>query len=251
MIRISLGNVGSGKTASEVREIMLNINQRKTYTNIRIKNTKQKNTHILKPEFIIKKQLVKTIQRRGGDLEPVYKQELNVEYWQELKEPINVVLDEAHSIINSRRAMSKTNIVINDWLALIRRVLGQSEAGQGDLVLITQLWNRIDNIARDMAHQIRYHICHYMKKCKHCGLVWHENSEHPEPLFICPECSSISIKKYSHRIEIYKFAGMDAFINWKDYGMKTYYSRYIINDIETYFPNYNTLQWDNMFSQYY
>ena len=52
MIRISLGNVGSGKTVSEVREIFINKFHRKTYSNIKTKLNHQINlTH----DMIIKK----------------------------------------------------------------------------------------------------------------------------------------------------------------------------------------------------
>lgn len=188
--------------------------------------------------------------RKTGEKEPIYKQSLNVDFWKEIKEPINVILDEAHSIVNARRAMSKTNQIVTDWIALIRRVLGQTEAGVGEMVFITQLPNRIDSIARDMAHQVRYHVCHFMKTCRSCGSSWRENSEMPESIFIC-NCGSTNIKKHSHSIEVYKFKGMEAYNAYKDFGQKAFYAHYFITDIEKYFPLYDTLQWDNLFGEYY
>lgn len=201
--------------------------------------------------MIIKKELVGYKKKRSGETEPVYEQKLNKEYWQNIHEPISVVLDEAHSIINARRAMSKTNIIVTDWLSLIRRVLGNSTSGYGELVFITQLPNRIDIIAREMATQIRYHICHYFKRCGRCKTVWKENSEMPEGLWNCPRCGSPTIKKYNHEIEVWHFPSMSHFNMWNDFKRNTFYKHYIIKDIEKYFPLYNTLQWDNMFSDLY
>jgi len=163
MIRISLGAVGSGKTASEVRNIIKSNSQRRTYSNIEMKNTP--NNVKIDASMIIKKEEIRTIKRRSGELEPVYKHSLNKKFWMELNEPINVVLDEAHTILNPRRAMSKTNVIVTDWLALIRRVLGSNDSGEGEAVFITQLPRRLDPITKDMANEIRYHICHYSKKC--------------------------------------------------------------------------------------
>lgn len=248
MIRISLGNVGSGKTVSEVREIYLNQFRRKTYSNIK---TKLKHQIDLSPEMIIKRTVVGSKKRRSGEEEAIYESKLNVEFWQSIKEPINVVLDEAHSIINARRAMSKTNIILNDWLALVRRILGEREGGYGELVYITQLPRRIDPIARDMAHQVRYHICHYRKACKRCGMRWQENSEMPEGLNECPHCGNWQLKKFNHQIEVYRFQSMQHYEAWRDFRQKTFYSHYFITDIEKYFPLYDTLQFDNLFSEYY
>ena len=168
MIRISIGNVGSGKTASEVREMALNKARRTYYSNINTKTIK--NNVLIDPSMIVDKELVGEKKNKITNVvEPVYKFKVNLEFWKGIKEPINVIIDEAHSILNSRRSMSKINILITDWLALIRRVLGQTESGEGELVFITQLPRRIDSLARDMATQIRYHLCHYVKTCKKCG----------------------------------------------------------------------------------
>ena len=249
MIKIYLGNVGSGKTASAVREMMINKSERKTYSNIR---TKIKTQVSIKHDMIIKKTIKGHIKKKStGTLEPIYEYSLNKEYWQKINEPINVILDEAHSILNSRRSMSKANIIITDWLSLIRRVLGEGHSGMGELILITQLPNRIDTIARDMATQIRYHICHYMKICGKCNCYWQENSEMPESLFECPQCKSTKILKCRHVIEVWQFKNMACFETWKMFSQQSFYKHYFITDIEKYFKLYDTLQWDNMFSEFY
>lgn len=248
MITVYTGNIGSGKTLSAVREMSLE-KRRKIYTNIK---TKLKHCKLISPEMIIKKDMVKTIKKRDGSgtLEPVYEYKLNKDYWQGIKEPISVVLDEIHSIMDSRRAMSKTNKILNDWLSLLRRVLGQSEAGYGELVLITQLSRRLDVIAREMAHQIRYHVCYYKKRCRKCGCTWQENSEMPEPLEDCPRCVSWNIYKLSHVIYVYCFDSMEKFNFYRDTGTKTFYKCYYF-PAEKYFKLYDTLQWDNLFDDYY
>ena len=167
IIRISLGNVGSGKTVCEVREFLLNKGNRLTYSNIKTK--KLTNVKLINPDMIIKKEIIDYKTKKDGSSEPVYKKTLNKDFWTKIKVPINVVIDEAHSIVNARRSMSKTNEIITMWLALIRRVLGTTDSGEGELVFITQLPNRLDIIAREMATQVRYHVCHFMKGCKDCG----------------------------------------------------------------------------------
>lgn len=249
MIKIILGNVGSGKTAFAVRHMALNLNNRKTYSNIKTNLDHQID---ISPEMIIKKEIVDYKKnKKSGDKEPVYKFQLNTEFWRGINEPINVILDEAHTILNSRRAMSKVNIVVSDWLALIRRVLGSTDSGFGELWLISQLWNRIDIIARDMATNVIFLICHYLKSCDNCGVTWSENSEMPEGYIICPSCSSSSIFKHTHKLECWHFPNMQLFQMWHQFGQRTFYKRYYINDIEDYFKNFNTLAWDNMFATMY
>jgi len=243
MISIRLGNVGSGKTAAAVREMMLNQSKRKTYTNIR---TIIKNCELINPSMIITKE-ISGYSKKG---EAKYDYTLNVDFWKNINEPINIVLDEVHTILNARRSMSKVNIILTDWMALIRRVLGQAESGYGELVLISQLHNRIDIVAREMATNVRYHICHYLKSCLRCGNTWAETSESPEPRWIC-SCGSYRIKKHNHKIEVWHFAGMDMYIKWKEWGINTYHQHYLIDDIENYFKLYDTLQWDNLFSEFY
>lgn len=249
MIRIILGNVGSGKTALAVREMYLTSNRKKTYSNI---VTKIKNCVQIQPDMIIKKEIVDYKKnRKTGEKEPIYKHTMNAEYWQGIKEPINIVLDEAHSIINARRAMSKINQIVTDWLALIRRVLGQAESGYGNLIFISQLSNRIDIIAREMCHNVTYVLCHYVKICGKCYLSWGENSDFPEVREECPRCGSWKIKKHSHIIEVWQFQNMQYYDMWKNFGQKTFFKHYFIKDIEEYFKYYDTLQWDNLFSSYY
>lgn len=246
-IRIDVGNIGAGKTACAVRDLYMNRTGRIVYSNIVTRGLK--NSRVIHPSMIYEKVIVKEVRRRGGEVEPVYDYKLNADFWKNIKEPISVVIDEAHSVMNSRRAMSKKNIIITDWLALIRRVLGGASSGYGELVLITQLPRRIDPIARDMASQVRYHRCHYQKTCKNCGYAWQEQNDDPEPVWRCPYCQEIDILKHNHVIEVWHFANMQMYIGWSEWGMNTFHRHYFINDIESIFPMYDTLQWDNMFTE--
>jgi len=229
----------------EVRNLVLNPAKRTTYSNIITKGIKS--NVVITPEIIINKQEVS--RKKNGTV--VYDMSLNKDFWKNIKEPINVVIDEAHSIINSRRSMSKVNVIMSDWMSLIRRVLGADSTGYGELVLITQLYNRIDIIAREMATQIRFHRCHYLKECLNCGKKWKEHNDMPEPQWNCTRCKSHNIKKFNHIIEVFHFRNMDFFLDWEQDGRPTYHRHYYVRDIEKYFGNYDTLQWDNMFSTLY
>lgn len=146
--------------------------------------------------------------------------------------------------------MSKVNVIMTDWVALLRRVLGSSEAGYGEVVFITQLERRLDPIVKEMSNSVYYHVCHYLKTCNKCGLSIREHNEVADPIFTCPRCGSKNIKKHSHVVEVWRFKSMNLYTIWKETGQKTYHKRYKIDDIEKYFKFYDTLQWENLLSQY-
>ena len=243
-IIIYLGNVGSGKTASAVRSLILNNDGRHTFSNIQTK--KIKNNTVIQSEMVIEKELIK-IKKNG---EEVFKKKLNVDFWKNVTEKygsVNVVLDEAHTLLNSRRAMSDTNKVLSDFLALVRRVLGADSRGSGDLVLISQLSRRLDVIACEMANLVKYHVCHYTKHCS-CGFNIQENNEMPHLLHQCPVCGNHQLERKNFMIEVFEFKSIDLYNRWYDLGYKSYFNRYYIKDIEKVFPYYDTLQWDNLIS---
>jgi len=195
----------------------------------------------------------KKIYIPDGKKKEVTELKLNVDFWkQAIKKygSISVVIDEAHTVLNPRRAMSKKNILMTDFIALIRRILGSASDGYGELILITQLERRLDPIAKEMATSVHYHICHYTKRCVKCGLTWKENNECPESIWACPKCESTDINKFDHVIEVWHFANMRKYLEWKDFGAKAYHRHYFITDIEDYFCNFFTLQWDNLISDY-
>jgi len=235
--------MGSGKTACMVREMVLNEDLKKTYSNIIMKK-KGLNTHEIKRDMIFKTQVVK---KNGRNVEKIT---FNADYWKQVKEEndgINVVVDEAHTLINSRRAMSNENMVMNDFMALLRRILGDSN-GYGELVLITQLVRRIDVTARELATSIHYHVCHYKQECK-CGYSYWENNEKYGDTNKCPYCGK-SMKKVQFIIEKWEFGDIDSYEMWHEHNMKSYKKHYYVTDIADYFKYYDTFQWENLISEY-
>ena len=246
MIRIVLGNVGSGKTATMVRELIKNDSGRVTYSNI-------KTPHIKNNVEITREMLVKTEQigmRKNG--EPIIKYSFNADFWKDAIKKhgaINVVIDEAHTVLSSRTSMSKQNRIMTDFLALLRRILGSNDAGHGELTLITQLDRRLDVIAREMATQVRFNVCHFRKRCKSCGHSWTENNEVPEQQYLCTACGSAKIIKCDHVIEVWHFPNMTAYQAWREFGDKRYHRHYFVTDIEKYFKFYDTYQWESLLSE--
>lgn len=244
MIRIFLGNPGSGKTACIVREMC---NSPTTYfSNIKTKGIT--NNTLINKDMIIKKQL-DYVKKNGRK---IYKEKLNVDFWKgrfKKQGSLNVVIDEVHTIMNARRSTSRTNVILTDFLSMIRRVVGGKDTSSGDLTIISQLDRRIDVVAREMARNIRYFRCHYIKECSRCGFRIREHNDTPEPVKFCPICSKDTLKKHSHMIEIWHFQDMDSFTLFNERGTRSYHAHYLIKDISDYFENYDTLQWENMITE--
>jgi hypothetical protein len=199
----------------------------------------------LQYDMIIKKQKIK--EKKDGT--PLYDYSFNKEFWEHIDEPINIVIDEAHTIFNSRRAMSKINIIMGQFMSMARRVIGSAHHGYGDLVLITQLSRRIDPIARDMAHQVRYHVCYWKTFCLNCRSVLVDHSENCEPYFSCPRCKSYNMERKDFYISIWNFKSIEAWEIWNETGRKTWYKLSKIENAERMFNKYNTHQWDNLFEE--
>lgn len=245
MIEIVLGNIGSGKTASVVKDLVLNLDGRTTYSNIQTKNVK--NNILIKPEMIIKKE---PILNSKGEETGKFTERLNKEFWEDVvtkHDGINVVIDEAHTLLNARRSMSKMNVIMSDFIALLRRVIGGVN-GYGKLVLISQLERRLDVISKEMATKVKFYVCHYEIICAKCDSIFYENNETPEKLAFCPKCGSPKIKPFNHILECWHFQNIDKFLSFKMMRLKTFHRHYFITDISNYFSHYNTLQWDNLLS---
>ena len=136
MISLYLGNLGSGKTISALREILMGDKSIRTYTNIRIKADHV--THIT-PDMIVKKELIGTKKSRITKIEvPVYKYSFNKEFWRNKKKPLNFVLDEAHLLMNPRRSMSNINIIMTDFISIARKLVEDPITGKGNLIFICQ-----------------------------------------------------------------------------------------------------------------
>jgi len=129
MIIIIVGGVGSGKTLMAVREIIRR--KRPCFTNFSLYGV----GHVrLKWEFIMKDKKV------------------NWDFWKQMqKHRFDLYIDELHNLMPSRRAMSTQNVLINNWLSQIRKILGSSKYDH--FYVITQRPNSIDVHFRELAHQ--------------------------------------------------------------------------------------------------
>jgi hypothetical protein len=241
MIEIILGNIGSGKTATVVREIVMRRDGKTTFSNIQMPDV----AHCIE---INKNMIVTEIDDPKNPKKT--KEVMNVAFWQDAVKKygaVNVVIDEAHTVLNARRSMSKQNIIMTEWIALLRRVIGGSSENAGKLVLISQLDRRLDSISREMATRIKFCRCWYEKECQKCGSVFMESNEAPEKLFRCGECDALGLKQKNFIIEVYEFTDIEKYEKFAYWKLKSYYKHYYITDIEKYFSFYDTLQWDNMF----
>lgn len=240
MIKAYLGNVGSGKTLMAVQSILSDSTI--TYTNIAtigIKHAIRLNKNMLIKETI-------TGVKRNG--EPVIKKEFNESFWLETKKKypkINIILDEAHTLLNSRMSTSKQNIILTNFLALIRKFLGTSNM-HGHCILISQLSGRLDIIARDMCSYVQYHLGHFIYKCQICNTKYYSNSE-MSLCDVCPGCGSSEVIKVKTSIEIWRFNNMEDFEIWKYTKRKTFFERGIIYNPEKLYNKYDTMQWDSLF----
>lgn len=247
MIRIMLGNPGSGKTVCMVRELFFNSSRRMTFSNIITQDID--NNITINQDMLIKKNILKT--KKSGEV--VYDLKLNVDFWKkavEKHQAINICIDEAHTVLNPRKSMSKKNVLMTDFLSLVRRILGSNDGGYGELIFITQLDNRIDTIAREMCTSVRYHRMHYKKSCESCGATWRETNETAEPRLFCPRCFNYKLRKHSHIVEVWHFKSMRHYIYWQYNKVESYHRNYFVKDIERFFPMYNTLQWESLVSDY-
>jgi len=254
MIRIFLGNVGSGKTISVVRELVesnSDSNCLMTYSNIVTKQKgkfKLNNNITITRDMLIKKDLIRTMR----DGTPIYKSKFNKDFWVEAKnkyKAFNVVIDEAHTVMNARKSMSKQNAVAGDFLALIRKVCNNPNTN-ATLTLISQLDNRIDVIAREMATEVRYHICMYEVRCNKCSVYWTEHSEmmDDDKPKKCPRCNHNGLTKYNHRLIVHYFENMKQYQDWKYTGINSIKKTKMVEGIAEYFPFYDTYQLDDLIS---
>ena len=251
MIRLMIGAMGSGKTACMVREMVNNDDEKTTFSNIILKG-KGVNKKVVQINrgMIFKEKVIKT--KANG--EQVTKLTFNDDFWKGTREQfpfgINVVLDEAHTLLDSRRSMSKENVIMNDFMSLLRRILGDSGEGYGELVLITQLGRRLDINARDLATSVHYHRCHYKRTCAKCKFnFWETNEVYQKPK-LCPRCGNRKMTKSDFVIEKWEFDSVDKVDMWLEHGHRSYQKHYYITDIEDYFKYYDTFQWENLISEY-
>lgn len=255
MIRIFLGNVGSGKTISAVKELVDtkdNPYKLPTFSNI---ITKKKGKYGLPKNFAIKRDMLikKEVVRIKKDGTEEFKLSFNKEFWVKQRDEhngFNIVLDEAHTLIDARRFMSKQNKIMNDFMALIRKI-AQNPNNDATLTLISQLDNRIDLTARELCTEVRYHIGLYDKVCTKCGAYWseHSNMSDYQKLKQCGNCSAYTLRKTNHRLIVHFFNNIKEYQNWKYSGISSMRKTIKITNMEHYFPYYDTYQLDDLISE--
>jgi len=200
---------------------------------------------------MILREVVNEKVKKDGTTTFDYKYIVNKPFWKDVPKPISIVFDEAHELFSSRDSMTKTNKLIAQFTAMIRRFLGEGDVN-GDLIYITQLVGRIDKIAREMAHEIHYHVCYWNETCLQCGFTRTWSSEMPRRTSdeLCP-CGYHKMRRYGHRINVKRFGGNDMFNAWKEFGVKSWYEEYYIDDGSNYFELYDTHQWSTFFDSMY
>lgn len=147
MIRLILGGIGSGKSASAVKDII--DRNEKTFSNFDIK--KQPKLHRLMVEDIIKTEVTR-VKKSGEEVKRI---SINWDFWNKLIDDgvgFDVCLDEIHNILHSRRSMSRWNTLVGTWLSQIRKILGDSE--NNHLTAISQRLEGVDVILRDLLFEI-------------------------------------------------------------------------------------------------
>ncbi len=234
MIRIYLGNLGSGKTCNAVKEMIEDRSNRKTYTNI-VPMSKSCNWIKIRPEDII----TLDINDKGK-----VKYSLNKDFWMKQPKPLNIVWDEIHlSMGNSRRSMSSPNIVLSQFIALARRFVGSDLKGYGHLIFIAQHPQSVDANIRRLTNEIRYHRMHWIMNCQDCYSREFTNSD-KEEIELCSVCRSPNLIRSNFICQVFKFRNWEKYIVWK------YFTSYAVHDLSDYFKYYDTEQMEDMWEDY-
>lgn len=144
---------------------------------------------------------------------------------------------------------------MGDYLALIRKICS-THYGSGKLILISQLYNRIDNIAREMCTLFKYHESEYTVQCQDCGFAVRERSNFSYKMTVCFQCGSIRNQKFNFKFEVWDFPNVDSYLMWKSgfvgsKGNRPYLKHYFKYGLEEYFGIYDTYQMDELVSSMY
>lgn len=136
MIRLILGGVGSGKSLLATKYALKRDNH--LFLNYKIRtpnNTRIKVQHIID----------------SADKKP----HVNWDYWNAAVKKhggFDIIIDEIHNVMHARRAMSRQNVIMSQWISQIRKVTGDNE--HYDFLCISQAFERIDVAVRDLAYEI-------------------------------------------------------------------------------------------------
>jgi len=217
MIIITCGGIGCGKSLSIVKEIVSR--NQVCYVNFNVRHNLARR---LKYEHLFK------MDEKGNILG------VNFEFWQDVKDKhggFDIYLDEFHNVMNSRRSMSKKNIYLSDWLAQIRKILGDSE--KNNLYLISQKLRRIDVNCKDLSHQA-ISCMKYTYPHKVLTTVYENDKK---------------VNKMLPLTMIYKyyFKDADSMAAYENYGLDTCekVTRFIGNKFYKYYDSYEMLSFEN------
>jgi len=248
MLRLYLGNLGSGKSASVIREIVNDKSDRMYYTNIKTKGIK--NAIQIKPSDVIQKVITSSKINKDGVVEEKFKFDLNKKYWMKQKKPLNLVWDEIHLTANARNSQSTVNKIFSRFISMGRRITGFDEKGYGHFIFIAQAERTIDVNIRELANEIRYHRMYWVMTCKICKFALRVNSD-MEEIENCLSCGSWKLVRSSFRIRVFRFNNWMAYLKFREgWGGRYHFEKYEITDIEKYFKHYDTHQMEDLWDDY-
>jgi len=207
-----------------------------TYTNIQLKG-KFPHVKFKDPRTIIKKEAYTDLKGKEK-----FKYAFNSDEWLKMKKPLNIIWDEVHFIADSRNSQTQMNKVTSEFVSMARRIIGFDKYGFGDFIFIAQRLGTIDVRIRELITTIIYHILQWIVDCEHCSFSAFWDSEKPN-LKYCPACGERKLVRSNFISERYFFKSIDDLNFWQIMGMKTYFKRDHVWDIDDYFDKYSTLQY--------
>lgn len=226
MIKLIIGGTGSGKSVTLAKfavhrknDIFVNF-ALATPNSIRLKHT----------DIIAEK--VVGMKKNG---QPIMQKSVNYPFWKErLGKGCDILLDEAHNIFSARMSMSKQNVLLGQWLAQIRKILGTSE--KHDIILASQRFSGLDVVGRDLCHHII--ACHKIKT----GRVLPTKVRHRGKVILKNVDEVIIINRH--------FVGeycVDAYLAWLETRQKSYkYSTWFVaNPYFKYYDSYELIDFGN------
>jgi len=142
VIIIIVGGIGCGKTLFIMRELI--IRRKAAFVNFQVRDIPR--IIRMKWDYILQEDEV--MNDKG---KPKRQLNINWDFWKRMQPyGFDIHWDEIHNAIPSRRGMSKRNMLLNQWLSQIRKIMGDSKLY--NLYCITQRPKSIDIHFRYMAH---------------------------------------------------------------------------------------------------
>lgn len=146
MIKLIIGGIGSGKSVTAIKEIVDRKNR--VFCNFAVDLP---NAIRLKESDIVESKCIG--YKKDGTPNLTYS--INWDFWnKQRKAKFDIIIDEVHNVLHSRRSMTKWNTLVSMWLSQIRHLLDSDE--KNHLYLISQRVDAIDISARELAGEIIY-----------------------------------------------------------------------------------------------